>query len=73
MQLIKPVCPIHDNGGAGHVDNLPLTTLMDLVNRVLKVFDKVECKGKKGRVERYVCGALIEMGVRKAMMKRQMS
>jgi hypothetical protein len=46
---------------------------MALVNLVLKVFDKVERKGKKGRVERYVCGALIEMGVRKATMKRQMS
>jgi hypothetical protein len=46
---------------------------MALVNLVLKVFDKVEHKGKKGRVERYVCGALIEMGVRKAMMKRQTS
>jgi len=73
MQLIPPVCPVHDDGGAGHEDNLPLTTLMALVNLVLNVFDKVERKGKKGRVERYVCGALIEMGVRKAMMKRQMS
>jgi len=66
-------CPTHDDGGAGHEDNLPLTTLMALVNLVLKVSDKVEHKGKKGRVERYVCGALIEMGVRKAMMKRQTS
>jgi len=73
MQVIASVCPIHDNGGAGHDDNLPLTILMHLVNLVLKVFDKAECKGKKGRVERYVCGALIEMGVRKAMMKRQTS
>jgi len=70
MQVIRPVCPIHD---AGHDDKLPLTILMDLVNLVANVFDKVEYKGKKGRVERYVCGALIEMGVRKAMMKRQMS
>jgi len=46
---------------------------MALVNLVLKVFDKGEHKGKKGGVERYVCGALIEMGVRKAMMKRQTS
>jgi len=73
MQLIQPVCPIHDNGGAGHDDNLPLTTSMALINLVLKVFDKIERKGKKGRVEIYVCGALIEMGVRKAMMKRQTS
>jgi hypothetical protein len=73
MQRILPVCPIHDNGGAGHDNNLPLATLMALVNLVSKVFDKVERKGKKGRVERYVCGALIEMGVRKAMMKRQTS
>jgi hypothetical protein len=46
---------------------------MALVNLVSKVFDTVERTGKKGRVERYVCGALIEMGVRKAMMKRQTS
>jgi len=73
MQLILLVCPIHDHGGAGHDDNFPLTTSMPLVNLVLKVFDKGEREGKKGRVERYVCGALIEMGVRNAMMKRQTS
>ena len=73
MQEIVSACPIHDDGGAGHDDNVPLIILMPLVNLALKVFDKVECKGKKGRVERYVCGALIEMGVRKAIMKRQMS
>jgi len=73
MQLIARACPTHDDGGAGHEDNLPLTTLMALVNLVSKEFDKVERKGKKDRVERYVCGALIEMGVRKAMMKRQTS
>jgi len=73
MEVIVSVCPIHNNGGAGHDDNLPLTTSMPLVNLVLKVFDKVERKGKKGRVEIYVCGALIKMGVRKAMMKRQTS
>jgi len=73
MHVMLPVCPIHDNGGAGHDNNPPLTTLIALANLVLEVSDKVECKGKNGRVERYVCGALIEMGVRKAMMKRQTS
>ena len=73
MQVILSVCPIHNNGGAGHDDNLPLTTSMPLVNLVLKVFDKVERKGRKGRAEIYVCGALIKMGVRKAMTKRQTS
>jgi len=73
MQIIPPVCPIHDSGGDGHDDNLPPTTSMALVNLVLKVFDKVERKGKKGRVEIYVCGVLIKMGVRKVMMKRQTS
>jgi hypothetical protein len=73
MHLIVSVCPTHSNGGAGHDDNLPLTTLRAFVNLVLKVSDKVERKGKKGRVERYVCGALVEIGVRKAMMKRQIS
>ena len=52
MQVTLPVCPIHSNGGAGHDDNLRPTILMALVNLVLKVFDKVECEGKKGRVER---------------------
>jgi len=52
MQVIPLACPIHDTGGAGHDDNLPLTTSMPLINLVLKVFDKVERKGKKGRVER---------------------
>jgi len=46
---------------------------MVLVNLVLNVVDKFEHRGKKGRVERYVCGALMEMGVRNAMMKRQTS
>jgi len=73
MQVIVSVCPIHSNGGAGHDDNVPLIILTALVNLVLKVFNKVERKGKKGRVERYVCGALVEMGVRKAMMNRQTS
>ena len=45
------VCPSHSNGGAGQDDNFPPTILMGLINLVLKVFDKVECEGKKGRVE----------------------
>jgi hypothetical protein len=73
MQLITLACPIHDNGGAGDGEDLLLTTFIALVNLIMKVFDKVERKGKKGRVEIYVCGALRETGVRKAMMKRQMS
>ena len=52
MHVILPVCPIHFNGGAGQDDNFPLTILMGLISFVLKVFNKVECEGKKGRVER---------------------
>jgi len=52
MQVTPRVCPIHFNGGAGHDDNFPPTILMALVNLVMKVFDKVEREGKKGRVER---------------------
>ena len=52
MQVTLSLCPIHSNGGAGHDDNFPLTTLMPLVNLVLSVSDKVEREGKKGRVER---------------------
>jgi hypothetical protein len=52
MQVTPAVCPIHSNGVAGHDDNFPPTTLMAFVNLVLKVFDKFECEGKKGRVER---------------------
>ena len=51
MQIILLLCPIHSNGGAGHDDNFPLTTLMPLVNLVLEVADRVEREGKKGRVE----------------------
>ena len=50
--MIYPVCPIHFNGGAGQDDNFPPTILMDFIKLVLKVVDKVEREGKKGRVER---------------------
>ena len=40
---------------------------------MLKMADNGDCAGKKGRVEIYVWGALIEMGLWKVMMKRQMS
>ena len=73
MQVMVSECPIHSNGGAGHDHNVPFSILMALVNLVLKVFDKLEAEGKKGRVERYVCGALSMMGVRKTIMKRQTS
>ena len=43
------------------------------VNHVLKIVDKCDSEGRKGPVERYVCGALIEMGVWKVMMNRHMS
>ena len=40
---------------------------------VLKVADKGDSEGRNGPVEIYVCGVLLEMGVRKAIMKRQRS
>ena len=43
------------------------------VNHVLKVVDKGDSEGRNGPVEIYVCGVLIERGVWKVMMKRQMS
>jgi len=46
---------------------------MPFIKLVLKVFDRVEAKGKKGCVERYTCGALSMIGVRKTMMKRHTS
>jgi len=46
---------------------------MPLVNLVRKMANNGDCAGKKGRVETYVCGALIETGLWKVMMKRQMS
>jgi hypothetical protein len=42
---------------------------MALVNFELKVVDKGDCDGRKGCVEIYVCGALIEIGVWKVIMK----
>ena len=51
MQRIPLVCPIHFNGGAGH-DNIFLDFVsIPLVKCVLKVVDKWDCEGKKGRVE----------------------
>ena len=44
-------CPTHCNGGAGHDDNFPLCTLIALVNRLLKRFDKGDWEGRKGPVE----------------------
>ena len=46
---------------------------MVLGNHVLKMVDKGDSEGRKGPVEIYVCGVLIESGAWKVMMKRQMS
>ena len=46
---------------------------MDMVNPVMKTVDKGDCEGRKGRIEIYMCGVLMERGVRKVMMKCQMS
>ena len=73
MQLTPPVWPIHCNGGAGHDGSFPLRILMPLGNHVLKIVDKSDCDGRKGPVDIYVCGVLIETGVWKAMMKWQTS
>ena len=40
---------------------------------MLKIVDKGDSEGRKGPVEIYVCGVLIERGAWKVMMKRQMS
>jgi hypothetical protein len=47
--------------------------LIALANSLLKILDKCDCEGRNGLVEIYVCGALKEMGVWKAMMKWQIS
>src|SRR5258707_3530269 len=73
MQQTAPVCPIHSNCGAGHDNSFPLCNLIPLVNHALNVLDKGESNGRNGPVEIYVCGVLIEMGVRKVIMKRQTS
>ena len=52
MHVMPPVCPIHSHVDGGQDDNFPPTILMGLINFVLKVFDKVEREGKKGRVDR---------------------
>src|SRR5260370_28066149 len=67
------LCPIHSNGGAGHDNNFPRCTFMALINPILKMVDKLECDGRNGRVEMYVCGVLIDIGVWKVMMKRKIS
>ena len=73
LELTTDVCPIHCNGGAGHDNNFPLCILMVLGNHVLKMVDKGDSEGRKGPVEIYVCGVLVERGAWKVMMKRQMS
>ena len=73
MNVTARVCPIHCNGGAGHDNNFPLCILMVLVNHVPKMVDKGESEGRKGTVEMYVWGVLIERGIWKVMMKRQVS
>ena len=73
MDVIASVCPIHCNGGAGHDNSFPLCILMVLVNHVPKMVDKGESEGRKGPVEIYVCGVLIERGIWKVMIKRQVS
>ena len=37
---------------------------------VLKIVDKGDFEGKNGPVEIYVCGVLLEMGMRKMIIKR---
>ena len=73
MQLTEPVWPIHCNGGAGHDNIFPVCILMPLANHVLKIDDKGDCNGRKGPVDTYVCGVLIETGVWKVMMRWQTS
>ena len=73
MDVTVWVCPIHCNGGAGHDNNFPPCTLMVLINHALKIADKGDSEGRKCPVEIYVCGVLIERGVWKVMMNRQMS
>ena len=43
---------------------------MALIKYFLKILDKPDWEGRKGPVERYVCGVLIEMGVWNVTMKR---
>ena len=73
MDVTDKVCRIHCNGGAGHDNNFPRCILMVLMNHVLKMVDKGDSEGRKGPVEIYVCGVLIERGAWKVIMKRQMS
>ena len=69
MQEMLSLCPVHSNGGAGHDNTFPFCILMPLVNTLLKMVDKGDCEGRKGRVEIYICGALIVTGGPKVMMK----
>src|SRR5260221_1608697 len=73
VQQTALLCPIHSSGGAGHDNNFPVCILMALVNPALRMADKCDCDGRKGRVEIYVCGGVIEMGGREVVMKRQTS
>ena len=69
MQSTLPLCPIHFSGGSGHDNNFPLAIWIPLMKCVLNILDKSDSEGRKGPVEIYVCGVLIEMGVRKTVIK----
>ena len=46
------MCPLHLKGGTGHDSNFPLSILINLVNRVLKIIDNGDSEGRNGGVER---------------------
>ena len=71
--VLAPVFPIDSDGGAGHDNNFPFCILMALGDRLLKMGDRGDSKGRNGPVEREVSGALIEMVVSRVVIKRQIS
>jgi hypothetical protein len=45
------MCPVHFNGDAGHDNRFPVRLFIPLVNSLLKMLNKGDCKGRNGRVE----------------------
>ena len=67
------VCPRHIPERAGHDFIRPLYTFSSSGNETLAFLHKSDSTGMDGRPERYMCAALVEIGVRKTSTKRNAS
>ena len=67
------VCPFHIFVGAGQYFTRPLHTLRISGNNVRILFHILDSIGRNGRVEMYICAALVEIGVKNESTTRNAS